>query len=186
MWFGEPPLLMRLVLVHTIKKKIKIKKWKIRKRERETSAGIRGTVKYVWDKVGCLSLVFFPPLASYLHFDHHFLQKLEQKWKGLLQFSFLKAMLASTALNLGSLGGQLLSAPTTRNPLKPPLLPPTKSFFTSSNSICIRRWNLTTSVKTAVAAAAVDSSDPTQKVRHFQFLYNFASPLRIAISLFSV
>ncbi|KAK4408760.1 Ycf54-like protein [Sesamum angolense] len=69
-------------------------------------------------------------------------------------------MLASTTLNLGSLGSQLLNSPT-HKPLSPFLLPATKPFLKSSNPIGSSCWKLTTSVRTAVAA--VDSSDPTEK-----------------------
>ncbi|KAI3461748.1 hypothetical protein Pfo_018411 [Paulownia fortunei] len=69
-------------------------------------------------------------------------------------------MLASTTLNLGSWGSQLLNAPT-HNPIKPFLLPATKPFLKSSNPISSSCWKLTTSVKRAVAA--VDSSNPTEK-----------------------
>ncbi|EYU36884.1 hypothetical protein ABFS82_14G062300 [Erythranthe guttata] len=67
-----------------------------------------------------------------------------------------------SALNLVSLGGQLLNSPT-HKPLKSFLLPPTKPFFKSPNPITTTTtWKSTTAVRTAVAA--VDSSGPTEKV----------------------
>ncbi|KAH6814457.1 YCF54 [Perilla frutescens var. frutescens] len=71
-------------------------------------------------------------------------------------------MLASTTLNLGSLGTQLLNSPS-HNPTKPFLLPPNKPFLKSPNPINSSRsfLKLRTSVKTAVAA--VDSSDAAEK-----------------------
>ncbi|KAL8525895.1 hypothetical protein ACS0TY_015213 [Phlomoides rotata] len=69
-------------------------------------------------------------------------------------------MLASTTLNLGSLGTHLLNAPS-HNPIKPFLLPTTKNFSKSSNPISTGFLKSSTCLKTAVAA--VDSSDPTAK-----------------------
>ncbi|KAL3616257.1 hypothetical protein CASFOL_039647 [Castilleja foliolosa] len=72
------------------------------------------------------------------------------------------AMLASTALNLGSSGTQLLYSPT-YNPIKPHvLIPLTKNpFLKSSNPSSSKCWKLTSPVKTSVAT--VDTSNPTEK-----------------------
>ncbi|CAI9776545.1 unnamed protein product [Fraxinus pennsylvanica] len=72
-------------------------------------------------------------------------------------------MLASTSLNVGSLGGLIMNAPTS-NSHKSFLLNAAKSFpsltFPSKFSGATA-WKSATPVKTAVAA--VDSSDPTEK-----------------------
>ncbi|KAL3649224.1 hypothetical protein CASFOL_005627 [Castilleja foliolosa] len=71
-------------------------------------------------------------------------------------------MLASTALNLGSLGTQLLNSPTHNHIIPHFLTPQTKNPFLKSsypsNSKC---WKLASPVKRSVAA--VDSSNPTEK-----------------------
>ncbi|KAL2488427.1 hypothetical protein Fot_41730 [Forsythia ovata] len=72
-------------------------------------------------------------------------------------------MLASTSLNVGSLGGLVLNAPTHYSH-KSLLFPATKSLplLTFPTKLSgTTAWKSATSVKTAVAA--VDSSDPTEK-----------------------
>lgn len=78
-------------------------------------------------------------------------------------------MLGSTALNLGSLGSQLLNSPSNNNPNKPFLLPPIKPLLKSPNpsSSSSSFLKSRTSVRTAVAA--VESSDAAQKVEFFEF-----------------
>ncbi|XP_073271099.1 protein YCF54, chloroplastic [Primulina huaijiensis] len=68
-------------------------------------------------------------------------------------------MFGCTTLNLGCLGGVMLNAPA-HNPCKPFLIPSTKPLPLLNSSKPIGSWKSSISVKTA--AAAVDSSDPTE------------------------
>ncbi|CAA0820642.1 Unknown protein [Striga hermonthica] len=67
-------------------------------------------------------------------------------------------LVASTALNIGSLGTQLLNSPA-QNPIKPLLHPPAKNPILKSSNPLTRK--LSTPVRRSVAA--VDSSNPTIK-----------------------
>ncbi|CAA3022346.1 Hypothetical predicted protein [Olea europaea subsp. europaea] len=82
-------------------------------------------------------------------------------------------MLTSTSLNVGSLGGLILNAPT-HNSHKSFLVPATKSFhllISPTKLSGATAWKSATSVKTAVAA--VDSSDPTEKEQSGKRKYYF-------------